>query len=155
MRQPDLAYEALAEATAADMEGSRGELNRALKLIRDQTDAIGEHLASEIRTRAVMYKQVMPDAMLTPTALAKHWQRLEVEVKRQPHATNRTAQVGTDCETCGGDRMVLVQTRPAPNGAHEEYACCPTCNPSDSSYYVLGRKVEALDPDTVLARMRS
>lgn len=155
MRQPDLAYEALAEATSADMVGSRGELNRALKLIGDQTDAIGEHLASEIRTRAVMYKQVMPDAMLTPTALAKHWQRLEVEVKRQPHATNRTAQVGTGCETCGGDRMVLVQTRPAPNGAHDEYACCPSCNPSDSSYYVMGRKIEALDPELVLARMQS
>jgi hypothetical protein len=154
MRQSDPAYEALAEATSADMEGSRGELNRALKLIRDQTDAIGEHLASEIRTRALMYRQVMPDVMLTPTALAKHWQRLETEVRKQPPATNRTAQTGTDCETCGGDRMVLVQTRPAPNGAHEEYSCCPTCNPSNSSYYVMGRKVEALDPEQVLARMR-
>lgn len=155
MRQPDLAYEALAEATSADMEGSRGELNRALKLIRDQTDAIGEHLASEIRTRAQMYKQVMPDVILTPTALAKHWQRLEVESRRQPHATNRTAQVGTDCETCDGDRMVLVQTRPAPKGAYEEYACCPACNPSNSSYWLQGRKIAALDPDLVMERMNS
>jgi len=152
MRQPDVAYEALAQATSADMDGSRGELNRALKLIRDQTDAIGEHLASEIRTRAQMYRQQMPDVMLTPTALAKHWQRLEETAARRPHATNQSSAV-TDCTLCGGDRMVLVQTRPAPNGAYEEYACCPSCNRSDSSYYLMGRKIQALDPDLVLQRM--
>jgi hypothetical protein len=68
--------------------------------------------------------------------------------ERPRRATNLAAPAST-CATCGGDRFVVVATRPVtasvwmkehgiepPEGAvEEEYAPCPDCNPQDVSFY--------------------
>lgn len=43
------------------------------------------------------------------------------------HGTNRSGPV-TDCETCGGDRLVPVEDDP-----HGPYARCPSCNPAPAA----------------------
>jgi hypothetical protein len=139
-RPTDHAYEALAEVTNTDMQAGRGELNKSLSLIRSQTSKQGVELGLEIRARARAYRQVMGDVLLTPTALAKHWARVEAEADRNPAATNQ-AVPPTHCETCGGDRFVVYSLRPAqtstwmrergltPSGFYEEMAACPDCGP--------------------------
>ena len=144
MRERDYAYEALAEVTDAHTEANRGELNVALKQIRQQCDLDGYELSLEIHTRAAQYRRVMGDALLTPTALAKHWVRVAAESGRTRGLTNQESKVGEACQTCGGDRFVVVGTRPAiqtvwmkergispaEDAAFEEVAGCPDCNPN-------------------------
>lgn len=138
----DYAYESLAAVTHTDMNAGRGQLNAALKSIREQTSERDEDLAALIETRARAYRQLMPDAMLTPSALAKHWHRC-AETAIPTQATNRTAHV--TCETCGGDRFVTYSMRrpeqsvwmrehgitPNYDNLIEEVAPCPDCNPID------------------------
>lgn len=82
----DLAFEALAEVTGTDWNVGRGELNKALAIIRDQFGREFEDvLPAEIRARATMYRSVFPNAALTPTALAKHWLRVFEECKPRNH----------------------------------------------------------------------
>lgn len=89
-RPRDYAFEALADATGTDWDAGRGELNAALKSIREQSDAPDVHaLAAEIFGRARMYRQSMPDVILTPSALAKHYKRVEVEVARMTASVPR------------------------------------------------------------------
>lgn len=84
-RERDYSYEALAEVTASDPSVARGQLNAALKAIRDQEPEVDDYLLScEIHERAQMYRAVFSNAALTPTALAKHWQRVLAETKRTP-----------------------------------------------------------------------
>jgi hypothetical protein len=79
-RPRDYSYEALAEVTGTDLEAGRGQLNAALKSIREQSEISDSYLlADEIHERAKMYRRLMPDALLTPTALAKHWKRVYEE----------------------------------------------------------------------------
>jgi hypothetical protein len=166
----DYAFEALAEVTGTDWVTGRGELNAALKQIRAQTEVQdGFLLADLIHTRAKMYREVMPDVILTAPALAKHWLRVleESARKNRPQSTNR--HVDTDCATCGGDRFVTVRLRPqeqtmwmkergivpSKDSFHEEVACCPDCNPSDVSYFTGGRKFRQMDPAAVRDALRS
>ncbi len=115
----DLSFEALAASTGTDWNAGRGELNKAVSLIRDQMpDVEDDLLADEIRLRAKLYRGVMPNMMLTPTALAKHWKRL-VEITRPTVKKN-----GAPCETCDDLHLVCVDT----NG-QETYAPCPDCGP--------------------------
>lgn len=141
-RERDYAYEALAEATDADQNANRGELNVALKSIREQCEIEDSYLlADEIHVQARRYRAVMGDeVLLTPTALAKHWKRVGAEATRTPRATNQAA-VSDECATCDGDRFVLVATS-APTQTmwmrlrglvvsderSEQYAPCPDCN---------------------------
>lgn len=78
-REPDLAWEALVEETKAMPEMERGALNVALKAIRAQCERDGLHpdeIPNEIRRRAKTYREVeFAGLTLTPTALAKHWNR--------------------------------------------------------------------------------
>jgi hypothetical protein len=129
-RPRDYAYEALAEVTNSDMEGHRGELNAALRLIRGMTDQVDYELATAIRDHAARYRVVMgAEIMLTPGALAKHWHRVEAETQRKT-GTNLT--VTTDCSTCEDDRWVVVGTRPALDDTFfEEVAPCPDCNSTE------------------------
>jgi len=145
----DYAYEALAEVTGTDMEGGRGELNVSLKSIREQSGIEDSYLlAAKIHERAKSYRAVMGEGiLLTAPALAKHWQRVAEEVER-PKGTNLNAPA-TTCATCGGDRFVVVQTRPVtasvwmkehgiepPEGAvEEEWGPCPECGPKDVSWW--------------------
>ena len=82
----DYAYEALAEVTSTDWNVGRGELNAALRDIRNQEpDVLDSFLLSvEIHERAKMYRVVFPNAALTPTALSKHWQRVRAETSKTP-----------------------------------------------------------------------
>jgi len=138
----DYAFEALAEVTGTDWNTGRGELNKALALIREESGIEDSYLlADEIHMRAKSYRALMPEVMLTPNALAKHWTRVKVEAKRPSGGTNLHSN--RECTTCGGDRFVLVSMRPPVTSAwmrehgieasktdlHEEYAPCPDCGP--------------------------
>ena len=143
-------WEALAEVTGSDWEASKGELSVALKSIRAQAPSLTpEQLSDEIHRRAKMYRDVMgDDIMLTPTALAKHWKRVEEESAPRVRGTNQNSG-NRDCDTCGGNRFVVVNLRkPVVTEwmrAHsikvneatmiEETAPCPDCNPIEVSHW--------------------
>lgn len=138
----DYAYEALAAATQTDMTQGRGQLNAALKAIREQTTLRDADLAAEIERRARSYRVLMAGAVLTPSALAKHWLRC-AEATQPTQQTNRSVSV--TCQTCGGDRFVTYAMRrpqqsvwmkekgiePHYDRLIEEVAPCPDCNPVD------------------------
>lgn len=162
----DYAFEALAEVTNTDWNAGRGELNAALKSIREQSEIEdGYLLADEIHKRAKVYRKVMPEVMLTPSALAKHWARVyeEMETRRFVDSTNVSAK-HTACETCGGDRFVVVSKRKPVTTAWmeskgikadetemlEEMAPCPDCNDVDTSFHRSdGSKFQSPDPGKV------
>lgn len=145
MKERDYAYEALAETTGSDMDANRGELNAALKSIRSQSDITDSYLLSdEIHKQARRYRFVMGDeVLLTAPALAKHWKRVKEESLKQKGGTNLVSHKSDECQTCGGDRMVVVGVRepmqtkwmatmgikPSPTHKLEEFAPCPDCNP--------------------------
>lgn len=64
----------------------------------------------------------------------------EFDGPKKDKGTNRFVEV--DCQTCGGDRMVVFETRPnvttgwmqkqglKAKGETEQYAPCPDCNPN-------------------------
>lgn len=93
MKQRDYAWEALVQVTDADPNANRGELNVALKSIKEQAEVEDSYLlADEIHDRAKLYRQVMGDVLLTPTALAKHWKRVYEESRRRSRGgSNRSA----------------------------------------------------------------
>jgi hypothetical protein len=168
-RARDYAYEALAEVSGTDMEAGRGELNVSLKSIREQTGIEDSYLlAAEIHERAKSYRAVMGEGiLLTAPALAKHWQRVALEVER-PKGTNLHADA-TVCSTCKGDRFVPVQTRavtasvwmkehgiePSTGTVEEEWGSCPDCNPQEVSFWRHdGSKFTTPDPARVREMMR-
>jgi len=85
----DYAYEALAEVTSTDQGVGRGQLNAALKQIREQAEIPDSYLlAAEIHERAKMYRALFENAALTPTALAKHWKRVKEETAPRSRVPN-------------------------------------------------------------------
>jgi hypothetical protein len=168
-REPDLPFEALAEATSTDWDAGRGELNKALAVIRAQFAGTDEELAAEILERAKLYRRIFQGASLTPPALAKHWRRVfeEAVKQREQQATNQSTP-WRQCGTCGGDRFVVVGTRPMEShwmrerglksrGAIEEMAACPQCAAAlDTSFRRYdGTMSRALDPARVRDLMSS
>ena len=116
-------------------------------------------LAIVISSKAETYKRAFAGAMLTPTALAKHWPQLdakliEQEAQKTTVVSNRIIYP-SQCATCEGDRQVLVGYRPPfptlwaiehrskkhphlglqhpdhrkHEDGFEEYLPCPDCNP--------------------------
>lgn len=78
-RERDVAWETLVRETHANPAMERGALNTALKAIREACFMDGLHpdgVAEEIVLRAAAYRQTFPGLTLTPTALAKHWNRV-------------------------------------------------------------------------------
>ncbi len=153
----DFAFEALAEVTGTDWNTGRGELNSGLKSIREQSEVEDSYLLGDlIHARAKMYREVMPDVMLTPTALAKHWRRVleESAHRNRTQSVNRAAQT-TACKTCRGDRFVTVRLRAPMNKVvtdhlYEEVAPCPDCNVIDVSYRRFdGSRFVGMDPAAV------
>lgn len=167
----DYAFEALAEVTGTDWTTGRGELNAALKSIREETEVTDSYLLADlIHKRATMYRDVMPEVMLTPNALAKHWRRVleESERKSRPQSTNRHSRT-TACATCDGDRFVVVRLRPPDQTIwmdehnikanakefHEEYAPCPDCNPQEITHRRYdGTPWRVMDPAAVREALR-
>lgn len=132
MKAREYDFEALAEVTGTDWTAGRGELNSALKSIREQSEiSDGYLLADEIHVRAKLYRQVMPDVMLTPSALAKHWLRVfeEAEQRKTSRPTTNAHAEATRCSLCDGDRFVLVESEP------DRYAVCPDCSTADASFW--------------------
>lgn len=66
----------------------------------------------------------------------------------------------TACQTCDGDRFVVVKMRPAVPGKvsganFEEYAPCPDCNDQDASFWRAdGTKASPPSPERVREMMR-
>ena len=158
----DYAFEALADVTGTDWNTGRGIINTALKSIKEQTEIEDSYLLADlIHDRAKMYREAMPEVILTPPALAKHWRRVleESERKKKVVSTNRAAHT-SGCVTCGGDRFVLVRLRPQKPTAwmlehnikpsatefHEEYAPCPDCGTPVSYTQFDGRPFRSMDP---------
>ena len=116
----DYGWDALVEATNANISEERGALNRALSQIREQSELEGEELGREITYRAVLYREVWPEMSLTATALAKHWQRVPVEHERMQDRLGEDARKQkrgvnlskrSDCATCVGNGWVTVGWR--------------------------------------------
>jgi hypothetical protein len=155
MPDRDLSFEALVEATGATIKSERGQLNTALKTIREEEPELDdEDLAVLIRLRGEDYRRYMPGMACTPTALAKHWNRVRAEVERKHETRAKAAgeEPVTICPTCGGDRMVVVFTRPSqnPNSGFDECAPCPDCNPTVVSWWRHdGTRRVTPDPDVV------
>lgn len=149
----DYAFEALAEVTATDWETGRGELNAALKSIRAETEVTDSYLLADlIHERAKQYREIMPDALLTAPALAKHWKRVqeESERRRRPAREGTNRVVNAACSTCNGDRFVLVGLR----GEIEEMGVCPDCNAIEITHYRYdGSMFRNMDPGLVRERM--
>lgn len=163
MREREYDFEALAEVTGTDWTVGRGELNSALKSIREQSGIEdGYLLADEIHARAKLYREVMPDVMLTPNALAKHWLRVfeEAEKRKASRPTTNAHAEATHCTLCNGDRFVLVNLRAiagmdVAQVHHEEYAPCPDCNQADVSFWRHdGTRFTPPDPSRVREMMR-
>jgi hypothetical protein len=161
MAARDFAFEALAEVTNTDWKEGRGELNRALKSIREQEPEIldGYLLSCEIHDRAKMYHVVMgEEIILTPSALAKHWKRVKAEMpKTRPTISPSPAADGKAvCQTCNGDKLVLVSTRVAPssNSGFDEYAPCPDCNSHADADFWRADGSRFTSPDPALTRVR-
>jgi hypothetical protein len=127
-RQIDHSWEALVKVTGVNPTQARGELNYTLGQIRQATEYMDlgdQELAMLIEHRASLYRQLMPDVMLTPPALWKWWDRVEGEAKRveelaverdkeQKERTRKVtnARSYNNCTTCGGDSWVIVRQRP-------------------------------------------
>lgn len=158
----DFAFEALAEVTSTDWEVGRGELNSALRSIKEQEPDLTDNylLSVEIHDRAKLYRAVMgDDILLTPSALAKHWKRV---AEQQPKAPVPTYQsLGTEytpffCSTCEGHRMVCVTPHPDEDQTLDQYAPCPACNAdAKASFWRYdGTRFSTPPADEVRARMR-
>lgn len=166
MATRDFAFEALAEVTNTDWETGRGELNAALASIKKQEPDIHDSylLSCEIIDRAKMYVVVMGDEiLLTPSALAKHWKRVREQMpKSRPSISPVVPSRGEGtlgpsvCETCDGDKMVVVAIRTAPHSdsGFEEMAPCPECNSGANADFWRGDGSRFTSPDPAMTRMR-
>lgn len=171
-RPQDLSFEALVEVTGATISSERGALNSALKQIREASPDLDDgDLALVIRLKATQYRTAFPAIALTPTALAKHWNRVSEE-QPKPTYEPRVSQPG-HCATCDDHKLVLVghlppvQTiwmrergievsqHPAEKG-FEQYACCPDCNSDANIAYWRhdGTRFIPLDPARIRELMQ-
>ncbi len=154
-RERDLSFESLAEATGATVASERGALNAALKMIREEEpDLADEDLALLIRLRADDYRKVYPEMACTPTALAKHWNRIfqAVEERSQTKRAAAKEEPIYVCRTCGGDRIVTVSYRQSSNplSPYEEVAPCPDCGTGKVSWWRYdGTHRQTPDPEEV------
>ena len=110
-RERDLSFEKLAEVCGVDITAltptARGALNKALADIRSATEGLDDgELAMVIEAKASAYRRVMDGALLTPTALAKHWPNLDGMLAAQTAPTSYVSHDRRECTTCDGLRFV-------------------------------------------------
>ena len=162
-RERDLSFEKLAEVCGIDITAltptARGALNKALADIRSATTDLDDgELALVIEAKANTYRKVMDGALLTPTALAKHWPNLDGMLEAQTAPTTYVTHDRAYCTTCDGLRVVhagyrqptltawMAETAKKPKAkppaewltdpskyiperhGHDVYAPCPDCN---------------------------
>jgi hypothetical protein len=130
MRERDLSFEKLAEVCGVDITAltptARGALNKALGDIRSATEGLDDaELAMLIEGKAASYRKVMDGALLTPTALAKHWPNLDGMLAAQQAPVTYVSFDRQDCTTCEGHKMIYAFDR---DGA-DVFRSCPDCNP--------------------------
>ena len=98
------------------------------------------------------------EILLTPSALAKHWKRVKEQMpKSRPSISPSPGAGGTPvCETCNGDKLVVVATRTAPHSdtGFDEYAPCPDCNSGANADFWRADGSRFSAPDRELTRMR-
>jgi len=151
----DYSFEALVDVTGAELsaltQDERGRINRALKQLRElQPDDY--LLADQIHARAQLWHELYPEIALTPQALTGVWSSIEEKVgqlrKAQVKTVNAPMRLEA-CETCDGDKMVLVATRTSANerSGFEEYAPCPDCNSSADADFWRSNGTRFLVPD--------
>jgi biotin operon repressor len=91
-REPDLIFEAIANACGIDITQltgtSRGQLNKAAKELKE----IGA-TPEDVTAKAQAFRRQYEQATLTPTALAKHWPQLA-------SATHKVKQGPATCPDC-------------------------------------------------------
>jgi Zn ribbon nucleic-acid-binding protein len=166
-RERDYSYEAMCEVCGMKMDeitkDERGRVNAALKQLRElhSDDYL---LADMIFDRAKLYQKVYEGMPVTPQALAGNWSQLPVKAEdlRKTQIVQTNVYAGGDCDVCGGDKMVLYSTRPAPvesEGhvlAFEEMAPCPNCNASaDAGFWRAdGTRFRPPDPAQVRERIK-
>jgi hypothetical protein len=112
-RERDLSFEMLAEVCGVDITAltptARGALNKSLADIRSATTELDDaELAMVIEAKASTYRKVMDGALLTPTALAKHWPNLDGMLVAQSAPVTYVSHDRTECTTCEGLRFVLA-----------------------------------------------
>lgn len=162
----DYSFEAMVEVCGITLteitKDERGRVNAALVQLREihPDDFL---LADMIHDRAKLYRDVYEGAALTPQALSGNWSQLvdkHVEWKSaQVVATNIYAPA-TECETCGGDKLVVYSTRPAPvedKGhihVYEEFAPCPACNGAANTGFWRADGTRFNTPDSGMVRRR-
>ena len=97
-RKRDLLFEAVIAATGQDLgtltKPARGVANRAVKELRE-VGATPEQVSAAARR----WRQEFPNATLTPSALSKHWSKLQPKVAKQP-TFERLPQQSTTCPLC-------------------------------------------------------
>ena len=123
-REPDLSWEALVEVTGANVGIERGALNAALKSIRDQSPDLDDaDLAVLIKLRADQYRKGFDGAVLTPSALSKHWNRISTEAKTvKPIIAPKPDDPGwLMCGLCLNDGSLFV-------AGSQDTVPCPECN---------------------------
>ena len=122
----DISFETLAQVCSIDItqltKSARGELNAALKQIRDALPDLADlELAIVIEDRGKAYRRAMPDVIVTPSALAKHWSALEgMQAERQAYPVYEPR----GCKTCDDLRLVFVGYA----DGYEAWDPCPDCN---------------------------
>jgi len=143
----DLSFEALVEATGATISSERGQLNASLKAIREQEPELAdEELALVIKYRGEDYRRLWPDMACTPTALAKHWNRIREELARTKAQPPSPADSPPNiCATCRGDGVVALSDM--------ECAPCPDCSQQVVWYQFDGRRRATPDPEDVRRRI--
>lgn len=165
-RERDYSFEALVDVCGLNLAeittDERGRLNAALKQLREvhPDDYL---LADMIYERAKLYREMYESASLTPQALSANWSQLVAQHdewrKAQVVQTNQYAPA-TECETCGGEKLVVYSTRPVEGGVpgtihvYEEFAPCPDCNTADVGFWRAdGTRFNAPDPAVVRRRV--
>lgn len=117
----DTAFEALCQVCSIDWQAEitkdeRGRVNAALKQLRTVYPD-DRALPMMIHERASAYREAYPEMPLTPQALTGNWstvldlaaaarERAKEETKKQRRVTN--AHSTRHCDTCQGDRMIIV-----------------------------------------------
>jgi hypothetical protein len=173
MARQDLSFETLVEVTSATVSSERGALNSALKQIREASPDLDDaDLAVLIRMKATQYRAAYPSVALTPTALAKHWGRVEVEQPKAAYPDYSPPSQPYHCATCDNHKLVLVGHEPVratmwmkergieplvhpAEPGFEQYACCPDCNSEANVDFwrADGSRFTTLDPAQIRARM--